>query len=639
MQNLISKACRAGTTYILPAKKPGIVYKLDVLENPSVANVYPSAQDIIHPALLWQYPGATTSTASCELRELLARQWSAHIILTCGSDGALKLIFDTYAHPDAVMIASAPTYPHALHFMTNACAVPPKMVNYETDIAAQLRAELAKYARGGVCYIANPNLPLGYLCPKDALESLARDFPQFIFVIDEAYIEFAGPKFSTPAPITPQNMIIVRTFSKFYGLAGLRIGYLATPSQEVAQHLSVLHNMKDVSEIAASYALWALNHPMEFALALCSFNAEHDYLMDALTHCTMPTAPIYGFSLGYGNFYSIFCRDPARVEEQFARFGIQIRNKNAEVAHACRICIQERAANEAVIRAICAINLSYLVARARSVIIDLDGTLRARCGEQISEAGLALLKKLGPRAIVMTNNVSADAFRALAQCGQAQIITPIDHLATDIKALSLLYSRDKEEYCYVIATPDMRARILERVPSAIFEQDDARFAQCHMCAILNVPWPNLRDYEAIARVVARSRELGLIARICIADASTRCDFARECSDEYALSAGESGALMIPDMGSLIPLLRATYGELAEVRMIGKPLCYRAPCDFIIGDSSADLEQNILSAETFGANLPIHHILVDPRARDAIAIRGAPVRVHFAIASLIELLRE
>jgi histidinol-phosphate aminotransferase len=76
--------------------------------------------------------------------------------------------------------------------------------------------------------ICNPNNPTGQILDPDALERFIRDVPEQILVlVDEAYIEFAGESYRSMIPLTTQveNLVVARTFSKAYGLAGVRVGY------------------------------------------------------------------------------------------------------------------------------------------------------------------------------------------------------------------------------------------------------------------------------------------------------------------------------------------------------------------------------------------------------------------------------
>ncbi len=99
--------------------------------------------------------------------------------------------------------------------------------DFRLDLSA-LRAALDRH--DGLVYLANPNNPTGRVqLLRPELEALLRDYPRSIFWIDEAYVQYVDPALHQPvSDLVPRysNLLVSRTFSFAYGLAGLRIGYL-----------------------------------------------------------------------------------------------------------------------------------------------------------------------------------------------------------------------------------------------------------------------------------------------------------------------------------------------------------------------------------------------------------------------------
>ena len=109
-------------------------------------------------------------------------------------------------------------------------------------------------------YLNNPNNPIGYALERPELEGIIRHCAgaKVLVVVDEAYFEFCGVTVASLTNSYP-NVIVLRTFSKAFGLAGLRIGYiLATP--ELARILRRVVNPKSVTMFAKVSALTALEH-------------------------------------------------------------------------------------------------------------------------------------------------------------------------------------------------------------------------------------------------------------------------------------------------------------------------------------------------------------------------------------------
>jgi histidinol-phosphate aminotransferase len=108
-------------------------------------------------------------------------------------------------------------------------------------------------------YLTNPNNPLGYVLDRDLLrriEDLCRRLGS-ILIVDEAYYEFCGVSVAQRVRDHDSPVIVLRTFSKAFGLAGLRIGYILA-SGKVMGALRKVHNPKSVTMLAKTAALAAI---------------------------------------------------------------------------------------------------------------------------------------------------------------------------------------------------------------------------------------------------------------------------------------------------------------------------------------------------------------------------------------------
>jgi histidinol-phosphate aminotransferase len=121
--------------------------------------------------------------------------------------------------------------------------------------------------RPRLVYVPNPNNPTGWLLKSESIAEVAAEYPQVMLVIDEAYAEFSGETV-IPLAIGSPNVVTARTFSKAYGLAGARVGYVIASTGNIHQ-LSHIRNGKNVSmlaQIAAAAALEDrdyLNHTLK----------------------------------------------------------------------------------------------------------------------------------------------------------------------------------------------------------------------------------------------------------------------------------------------------------------------------------------------------------------------------------------
>ena len=107
-----------------------------------------------------------------------------------------------------------------------------------------------------VVYICNPNNPTGNVHSKDYIEHLLQEYPDTLFLIDEAYWEFSGITVKDLV-LKYDNILISRTMSKAFGLANIRVGYLIA-SKENVQFINKIRNPKNVSTIAQVAACAAL---------------------------------------------------------------------------------------------------------------------------------------------------------------------------------------------------------------------------------------------------------------------------------------------------------------------------------------------------------------------------------------------
>ena len=151
------------------------------------------------------------------------------VVLTNGVDEAIHVLFETFLESGDELLLPVPTY---TMYEVYASATDAKIVTVQS--AADLQFPFEKLlasvtARTKVIAIANPNSPSGSIATRAQLLELARVSPQAILLVDEAYFHFHGETVIDLIVDIP-NLVVARTFSKAYGLAGLRLGLLAGPA-------------------------------------------------------------------------------------------------------------------------------------------------------------------------------------------------------------------------------------------------------------------------------------------------------------------------------------------------------------------------------------------------------------------------
>jgi len=158
---------------------------------------------------------------------------AAQVLLTNGVDEAIHLLCSTYLEPGDEAIIVVPTFAMYAIFAQAEGARLVQVLSGE-NFAFPLEEVLSRISeRTRLIAVANPNNPTGVAVACDILLQVARAAPQAAVLVDEAYFEFHGETIVNHIA-RPSNLFVARTFSKAYGLAGLRLGILAGDSGQMA---------------------------------------------------------------------------------------------------------------------------------------------------------------------------------------------------------------------------------------------------------------------------------------------------------------------------------------------------------------------------------------------------------------------
>jgi len=185
---------------------------------------------------------------------------TSHLILGNGSNEIIEFVAHALLAPGADVVVSQycfAIYPIvAKMFGANVITVPAR--DYGHDLPAMQRA-ITPNTR--IVFVANPNNPTGTLAPRETVIRFVNDIPDdVLLVMDEAYIEFL----EDPVDLVPlirlgarKNLVLMRTFSKIYGLAGLRVGYGIADAGMVAAFEKIRQpfNLNLLAQAAALAAL------------------------------------------------------------------------------------------------------------------------------------------------------------------------------------------------------------------------------------------------------------------------------------------------------------------------------------------------------------------------------------------------
>lgn len=221
---------------------PPVAWERTVLDVPRLpANEYP------HPS-------------NEPLRSALARGFGVapeQVVVTCGADEALALIAQAYLGPGDLAVAADPTF-SMFRVVTEAVGAEVLRVPVDEtwDLPLERVLDAVRQARVRVVWLCSPNNPTGRSLDAGFVERVLAAAPDVAVVVDEAYSEISGRTLADRV-LAADNGILVRTFSKGYGLAGARVGYLVSgaPVTATIESLRLPQNLTAFGIAAASRAL------------------------------------------------------------------------------------------------------------------------------------------------------------------------------------------------------------------------------------------------------------------------------------------------------------------------------------------------------------------------------------------------
>lgn len=260
----------------------------------------------------------------------------AGLVLTNGTDEAIQVLVNTYLDDHQECLILQPAYA-MYRFYAEVAGAEVFALDYHPDTLAfpleQVLESISANTR--LIMIANPNNPTGGAIPVEAIKQILQRAGSAAVLIDEAYYEFCGV---TALPLIPDypNLFVSRTFSKVYGLAGLRIGCLFTQSANAAL-LRKGQSPYSVNAVAAAAARVAVED-QEFITG---------YVTEVLAARQLTEVGLEKLSIRYfpsdGNFILMDLGTRAElVVKRMRERGILIRDRGHEIPGAVRVTIGTR---------------------------------------------------------------------------------------------------------------------------------------------------------------------------------------------------------------------------------------------------------------------------------------------------------
>ncbi|MDG2097267.1 MAG: pyridoxal phosphate-dependent aminotransferase [Paracoccaceae bacterium] len=281
---------------------------------------------------IWMYGDPENHDLKLQLAKKHAVQ-SENIVVGEGIDGLLGYLCRLFIEPGDRVVSSLGAYPtfnfHVAGYGGHLDTVP--YVNDYED--PESLVEKARETNAKLCYMANPDNPMGTWNSGEKIEKAINKIPDgCLFVLDEAYVEFAPQGTAPNIEIDNKKVIRFRTFSKAYGMAGARVGY-AICHNELALAFNKIRNHFGMSRVSQAGALAALDDKPHLLQTIDNVNASKNRIYDIAKTNNLKAIP------SATNFVAIDCgggqERAVRIMKGLISNGIFVRMPFVEPQNRC----------------------------------------------------------------------------------------------------------------------------------------------------------------------------------------------------------------------------------------------------------------------------------------------------------------
>ena len=264
----------------------------------------------INPQMARFYPPGEMPQLKKAIRDCYSVPDDVEILLFPGSDNAIDTIIRTFSEPGDTIVMRNPEYgntrlfaeAHGLRIKWLTPSRPERLTPEELK-------QVATSPDVAIIYFSNPHNPTGdYMEP----EKIAHTNTDALIVVDEAYIHFQDISFKGAIPLISRNpnIVVTRTFSKLFGLAGLRLGVVFASKEHTAPYLKKLQRTKDLTVWSQMAALASLQDIEAYRAVAREIMATRDMVQKAIQQMGYPVVS------GGGNF--LMFKPPCSPEKLFS---------------------------------------------------------------------------------------------------------------------------------------------------------------------------------------------------------------------------------------------------------------------------------------------------------------------------------
>jgi len=266
-------------------------HMLDFSVNSNPYGPSPAVREVLENVPLDRYP----DRESLALRRALSAHWripTGQILTANGTSELIWLTALAFVRPGDVVWIAGPTfgeYARAASLMGARIETwtAPRETGFAVD-AGQIDESLAR-TRPRLAFLCTPNNPTGALTPPEAIQTWAAAHPNTLFVIDEAYIQFVDG-LASAANLGAENVLVLRSMTKDYALAGLRLGY-ALGNEAVIGALARVQPPWSVNALAQAAGVAALGDQHHLCESMRRLRQAKPPLVDGLHALGLPPLP------------------------------------------------------------------------------------------------------------------------------------------------------------------------------------------------------------------------------------------------------------------------------------------------------------------------------------------------------------
>ena len=272
--------------------------------------------------------------SSRELNEEIAKFLDiseGNILTFPGSDTGLETLCRAFLEPKEKVAVITPTYENFFIYVHQTGAQlkkyelkPPFNLNFD-----HFRDYISSLNNLKAIYLVNPNNPCGYSLDRKELLLLSESFPDVLFIIDEAYIEFSEEE---SASLINKNVVVFRTFSKAFGLAGIRLGY-AVADHDIIKTLAKIRNGKNISMLAQRLGIAALKNIDLVTQWICEVKRSRSIFINWCEENQIKYYP------SQGNFVLLSIKDEPNIVEKLRSRNIFVRDRKKIINNGFRVTI------------------------------------------------------------------------------------------------------------------------------------------------------------------------------------------------------------------------------------------------------------------------------------------------------------